>query len=385
MTCLHQQEKVQMIGLTKRIAAGDGVRVLACAALAGTMLVACKHSNTTADTKGLWIANANNVVEYLPSQLKGGTSAAVPHITLKSTSIGTPQGVTFDKAGNLWVMDPGAMVNGAATPALLEFSAAEVAAMGTNNAPTPIATITYTNMKVPQQSVFDANGNQWVADHDGNQVLVFSAAQLAATGDVPTTPVIVLTSGAFNAPLGIAFDSMGNLWVANNGGIGGNQTPAGTSIVEFTAAQLGMVPASGMLTPDLMPTVTLNDDGNNSIQAPWALSFDASGNLWSSNANAPNTLVEFAKASLAATGAPVPAVTISPMMVGGNATLDGPNGLCFDNAGDLAAANSAGAFGIAFFTKSQLVTGMPTPNTFIVGAATTLGALAGCNFGPAVN
>src|SRR5579862_4386430 len=106
MTCLHQQENVQMIGLTKRIAAGDGVRVLACAALAGTMLVACKHSNTTAnDTKGLWIANGTNVMEYLPSQLTGKGTNEVPHITLMSTSIGTPQGVTLDKAGNLWVLD----------------------------------------------------------------------------------------------------------------------------------------------------------------------------------------------------------------------------------------------------------------------------------------
>ena len=39
---------------------------------AAAVLAACKHHMTTADTKGLWIANGNNVVEFVPSQLSGG-------------------------------------------------------------------------------------------------------------------------------------------------------------------------------------------------------------------------------------------------------------------------------------------------------------------------
>jgi hypothetical protein len=140
-----------------------------------------------------------------------------------------------------------------------------------------------------------------------------------------------------------------------------------------------------MLTPDLVPTVTLSDNGAGSVQGPWELAFDAMGNLWSSNAGAPFSLVEFAKASLMASGAPSPAVTISTAMVGGIPSLDATNGLCFDGAGNLAATDAANAFGIPFYTKAQLVTGAPTPNTFIVGAATTLNAPAGCNFGPLVN
>jgi hypothetical protein len=140
-----------------------------------------------------------------------------------------------------------------------------------------------------------------------------------------------------------------------------------------------------MLTPDLTPDVVLSDDGQLSIQGPWALTFDSTGNLWSSNGNTPFTLVEFASASLAATGPPVPAVTLSPTMVNGYSSLNAPNGICFDDVGDLAAANSAGAFGIAFFTQTQLTTGATAPHTFIVGAATTLNAPAGCNFGTLVN
>jgi hypothetical protein len=358
--------------------------ILTCA-----MLVACKHNNTTVmDNKGLWIANGTDVLEYIPSQLMSGTAASAPHLMLKSAAFGSPQGVTFDSAGNLWVLDPAGVVNGNTTPALFKFSAAQLAALATNSAPDPIATITTTGLAAPQQSVFDAAGNQWVADHDGNAVLVFTAAQLAMTGDTPTVPAVTITSTAFNGPLGIAFDTAGNLWIANNGGVAGANgaaSPVGTTIVEFAAAHLPMVPATGMVEPALTPDVTLSDNGMGSIQAPWALVFDSAGNLWSSNAEAPNTLVKFAKATLMATGAPVPAVTISPAMAGGNTTLNAPNGLCFDNNGDLAATNSAGAFGIPIYAQGQLMTGTQTPSTFIIGVATTLQDTAGCNFGPVVN
>ena len=376
-----------MTGLTKRIVSKNGAQTLMMVLAASGMLAACKHSNST-NPQGLWIANGTDVLEYIPSQLAGGTSAAVPHLQLKSPVLGAPQGVTFDKAGNLWVMDPEGMVNGAKTAALFKFTPTQLAALATTQNPEPMETITYNNGAAPQQSVFDANGNQWVADHDANMIVVFTAGQMGMSGTNTTVPAVVLTSPAFNGPLGIAFDSMGNLWVANNGGVmGANNTPSatGTSIVEFTAAHLPTVTANGMVTPTLTPDLTLSDNGNGSIQAPWALAFDAAGNLWSSNAAAPNTLVEFAKTSLTATGAPSPAVTISPAMVNGIPSLDGPNGLCFNNAGNLAAGNSANAFGIAYFLKAQLVTGAPTPNTFIVGNATTLDAVAGCNFGPLVN
>jgi len=76
---------------------------------------------------------------------------------------------------------------------------------------------------------------------------------------------------------------------------------------------------------------------------------EATQNEWSSNANSPNTVVEFAKASLTASGAPVPVVTLSPATVGGNLTLAASNGLAFDPAGDLAAISSVAPFGAAVF------------------------------------
>jgi sugar lactone lactonase YvrE len=327
------------------------------------------------------------VLEYIPKQLGSGMSATAPHLAISSAAFGAPQGVTFDKSGNLWVMDPEGMVNGTPTPALFEFSATQLAALATDNAPEPVATVTSTALAFPQQSVFDAQGNQWVTDHDGNSLVVFTAADLAMKGINNLNPAVVITSMDFNGPLGVAFDSMGNLWVANNGSVTSNgvTSAAGTTIVEFAAATLPMVPATGMVTPTLTPQVVLSDDGTNSIQSPWELAFDADGNLWSSNSGATFSLVEFARASLAMTAAPMPAVTIGSMTVGGSATLSATNGLCIDDAGSVAATSSAAPFGISYYTRNQLVTGNPTPNTFIVGGATTLDAVAGCNFGPNIN
>lgn len=360
--------------------------VLATAAV----LAACKHhTNTTADTKGLWIANGPNVVEFVPSQLTGGVQNVAPKHSILSGAFGAPQGVTFDSMGNLWVMDPQANVNGAMTPALLKFTSAQLSALAMSNMPEPTAIITSTSLSFPQQSVFDAAGNQWVSDHNNNSILVFTAAQLAMTGTNNLMPTVVITSASFNGPLGIVFDGAGNLWVANNGEVPINATtnsPVGTSIVEFAKAHLPTVPTTGMLTPMLTPDITLSDNGQGTIQGPWELAFDSKGNLWWSNAAAPFTLVAFAPASLAATGAPAAAITISPTMDMGVSTLNTTNGLCFDNAGDVAATNAIDAGSVPFYT-TPLKSGAITPQTFFSGtiASKALIAPAGCNFGPLVN
>lgn len=364
---------------------------LACLLLTAFLLASCKFGDTitrqqaTLGTQGLWIANGTTVIEYLPEQMVGGSTSGAPHLIISSPEFGSPQGVTFDARGNLWVLDAAGMINGKATPAVFGFSAAQVAALGSHGSPDPVTVITSTSLERPQQSVFDAQGNQWIADHDSNTVLVFTAAQIAQTG-LNITPAMILSSTALNGPSGLAFDSHGNLWVANQGGVPqsqGGTSSTGTTLLEFAARNLPVPPHTGMLTPDLTPDVILSDDGESSIQGPWALRFDGSGNLWSSNA-VTSTLVEFDASGLSGTGKPRPAVILSSTSVGGNAALDAPHGLCFDDQGNLAAVSSAGHFAVALYGKSQLTSGSPTPDTLFVGSSTRLDAPQGCVFGPAV-
>jgi hypothetical protein len=332
---------------------------------------ACSNDTTAPKPKtvsqGLWVANGTNVVEFSATQLGiGGLSAPAPALILNSSVFIAPQGVQFDASGNLWVIDGG---NAPGAAALYEFTSTQLSAVKTNPAstPTPNVTLKSSAFGFPQQAVFDSKGDLVVTDNMENAVYIFTPSQLAAGGNTIAPTATIIANPALIGPLGLAFDAAGDLWVANNGS---------TTIVEFSAAS---IPGSGSVT--LTPAVTLSDDGQNSIQAPWALVFDASGDLYSSNANTPFTIVAFAKASLAASGSPVPAITINPTTVGGMTTLAAPNGLAFDTNFDLAVISSATPFGVAGYTKPELgVTN--TPSVLFAGAATTLNAPAGDVFGP---
>jgi len=335
-------------------------------------------------TVALWVANGTDVLEFDPGDFKKGVHTNAPHLKLNSSAgFGAPQGVVFDTNKDLWVIDGGTTsTGGTVAPALDEFTPTQlgllISAKKTNRTPTPHVSLTSTAFTFPQQAVFDSAGNLWVSDNGANAVYVFTTAQLAAGG--PQTPTVTITANpAFSGPLGIAFSLGGNLWIANN---------AATTIYEFNAGDLP--PPTTPASVNLIPNVILSDDGvadDGSIQGPWALVFDATGNLWSSNANPPNTVVEFAKAVLNTTGDPMPAVTLSPANEKhGTDTLAAPNGLAFDNLGDLAAISSASPFGAALFIASQLVAGGAVlPDTLLFGKTTTLNAPAGCNFGPFFN
>ena len=335
-------------------------------------------------TVALWVANGTDVLEFDPGDFIKGVHTSAPHLKLNSAAgFGAPQGVVFDTSKDLWVIDGGTTsTGGSVVPALDEFTFGQLGLLNSlkkaNRTPVPHVALTSTAFIFPQQAVFDSSGNLCVSDNGANAVYVFTTAQLAAGGSQDPT-VTITANPAFSGPLGIAFSSTGNLWIANN---------ASTTIYEFNSGDLP--PPTTPATVSLVPNVILSDDGvvnNGSIQNPWALVFDSTGNLWSSNANPPNTVVEFAKAVLTTTGDPVPAVTLSPAMEKhGAATLAAPNGIAFDNLGDLAAISSASPFGAALFIASQLAAGGAVlPNTLLFGKTTTLNAPAGCNFGPFVN
>jgi sugar lactone lactonase YvrE len=76
----------------------------------------------------------------------------------------------------------------------------------------------------PNAGAFDANGNLWVGDTDGNRVLRFSPP---FTNDMPanmvigqrnlTTSICGVDAQTMCTPRDLAFDSFGNLWVVDSG------------------------------------------------------------------------------------------------------------------------------------------------------------------------
>jgi len=331
------------------------------------------HQTPLNITQALWVANSTDVLEFLPSQLGNGESDPTPHLTNKSVSFGSPEGVTFDANGNLWVVDVGSTGPPAIAPALYEFSAQQLTALGSNQRPIPVVTIRSSVFSFPQQAVFDSKGDLWVSDDGSNSVFEFTPTQLAASNNNVTPNFTIASNPSFSGPLGIAFSPKGNLFIANN---------ASTTIYEFNA---GTLPTTrGTFT--LQPNVVLTDNGNNTIQGPWALAFDAAGNLWSSNSAGLNTIVKFSASQLQTTGTPAAAITISPTTDAGDMTLATPNGLAFDSEGDLSAVSSFSPFGIELYAHGQLgTTNAIVPQVFLLGPNSTLSAPAGDVFGPIVN
>lgn len=330
-------------------------------------------------TQALWVANGANVVEFGPAQLGKGVKNTKPLLTLNTTPAFTStQGVLFDKTGNLWVIDGGATTPAVVPASLDMFTQTQLKNLRKKKSrtPAPTVTLTCTCFVFPQQAVFDSAGNLWVSDNDnGGQGAVDMFAASLLTTSAAVTPTASFTSTSFSGPLGIVFDSAGNLWIANNGG---------TSIVEFDSASL---PAAGTVGTSLIPNVMLSTN-QSSIEGPWALIFDSTGNLWSSNANTPFTLVEFASTDLTASGSPPATTTISPTTVGKKKspipTLNSPNGIAFDTTGSLGVANSVVITSVARFLASQLATGTVVPQALVSGKNTGLTAPAGDNFGPVI-
>ena len=200
----------------------------------------------------LWVADpgSNQVLEYLSSQLVTGSPA--PHVILSGASIGLPEAVAFDAGGNLWVTN-------AVADTLIKFTPAQLAATGS---PTPAVTISDNgggSLGSPVGEAFDQSGDLWVVARTTLWVVEFTPAQLAATGN-PTPNVIIHANGSSLCNPGLdAFDSSGNLWVANFGCGGG--VP---SVVRFSPAQL----VNG--TP--VPAATISG-GTSGLTGPTAVAF----------------------------------------------------------------------------------------------------------------
>ncbi|HUA34927.1 MAG TPA: hypothetical protein VMA09_15065 [Candidatus Binataceae bacterium] len=367
---------------------------------------------------GVWVADqvAAQVDEFTSGQLGVGTKNTPPRKIITNTT-GTvaptftaPQDTLFDSNKNLWVIDGGDQMDDG-TALVFEFTSKQLSSPGGTLNLTPTQFITTDDFVFPQFAVFDSEGNLWVSDTGANEIFEFSAAQLAGPpGNV--TPTLTLTDDdEFDMPLGMAFDSSGDLWVANNGSTPGN----GFGLLEFDAATLAA--STGPITSDANFASVTTGQGTDSLNAPWGLSFDGNGDLFVTNEQpdfAPSaeptsdalqaqaapaatptigqgTVVEFSAAQIAAatTGAaPTPVAAIVPHAVGGTASLDDPNGVSVDTKLNfLIVANDGGDAESPSLSRYNLSAigagGQLVPNSFVSGANTTLAAPTGLIVGPA--
>ncbi|HJT10154.1 MAG TPA: NHL repeat-containing protein [Candidatus Nitrosotalea sp.] len=314
------------------------------------------------DSSGnLWVADSGNnrVIEY-KAPLSTGEAATVvlgqPNLStntcndggISANSLCAPEGLAFDSLGNLWVEDAGNnRVLEYTAPLTTGQSASLVIGQGdfTHNLPDLGSVVNADGLDLPLGLVFDSSGNLWVADADNSRVLEYTAP--FSTGQSASLVIGQqdLVSGTCNNsglaanslcfPQTLSFDNSGNLWIGDG---------ANNRILKYTAPlttgqSASLVIGQGDFTHGLQNRGSFTSA--NTISSPDGISFDSSGNLWVADGNNNRVLKYTAPFS---TGQSASTVLGQQDMVsnstnqGGSVaanTLSLPFGLTFDNSGNL--------------------------------------------------
>jgi len=336
----------------------DSVGVSAAQVKAGMTTTVTVNYVPRPGTTALWLPTfTGQLLGYGASKLGfGGNSQALPSVTLSTPAGGSNAAMAFDAQSHLWTLN-------SATNTLLEFTPQQLASSAT---PTPVKTIGSSagSLSRPAALAFDSSGNLWVANLGNDTIVVFTAYQLAQVDNpIPGLVISANTSGfspTLNGVSSLAFDKSGNLWVLN--------AASPETIVRFTPDQL-------MRSGTPIPAVILYPG----LSAGSSLAFDSSGNLWVSDYGS-STLVMYTAAQLLPSGnasSPMPTVRLSSH----NGSLSNPAGLAFDSSGDLWVAN-LGNNTLVEFTPDQLTaSGSPDAMSTISGLSNlTFGSIA---FNPA--
>jgi len=292
------------------------------------------------DSSGnLWVSDSgdNRIVEFKAPFSNGQNASLVlgapdlkteenPGLQGTQTTLNAPAGITFDSSGNLWTADES---NYRVLEFKAPFSSGEAASVvlgqdnftartfpNEPNCPPACNTPTKATLNDPSDVAFDSAGNLWVADRSDSRVVEFSppfsngqSASVVLGGECAIFGV-VLAANCFDVTDGIAIDHSGTLWVSDssNGRILG--FPAPISNGENATVVLG--------EPDFVTGLSsgiLNATQSN-LANPEGIALDSSGNLWVAD-DGLNRVLEFSASIVSST------TTVSPTTPSSTTTSSG--------------------------------------------------------------
>ena len=170
----------------------------------------------------VWAANSDsdNITEYTPSD--------TTFSSFTGGGIDDPGDMAIDSSGNVWAANAQQQQSQRAQFFRRERSPARHSAGGGLNSPAGLA-------------ISGFNGYLYVANNGGNSISVFSSTGSVVTGDGTTGWQGAMPGTSLSAPIDVAFDGAGNLWVTNSG----NNT-----ITEMIGRGLVVTPiVANLLTP----------------------------------------------------------------------------------------------------------------------------------------
>jgi hypothetical protein len=246
-------------------------------------------------TANLYVAESDNcrVTQFRPPFSNGMSASLVigePNFTtscsatVSATILGNAWGVAFDHTGNLWVTDYG---NSRVLEYLPPFSngMAATLAIGQPNLTSGVlnqggASPTAATLANPIYAVFDSSGNLWVPDFNNNRLLEFTpplstgkaaSVELGQPDFVSNSILPTAANTISGGPGGTAFDSSGNLWVAD---IFDNR------VLEFVPPFTSNMNASLVLGQTDFVSFGAATSGASGMNGPIGIAFDSTGNLF---------------------------------------------------------------------------------------------------------
>ena len=218
------------------------------------------------------------------------------------SSVNAPYGVAVDAQGDVWT------TVSSGTGGVLEIKAVN------GVIPASPTTVTVASSSVNGYAkglAFDSAGDLWVADESAGAVKEI----VAVGGVIPASPTVNVIASGVNSPFSLAFDSAGNLWVATQ--------QSGVYIQEFVAVA-GVVPVN--------PTMRVVGSG---FFEPTGVAVDASGNVYVADSQN-HEVKEMVGVAPPAASTPPASPTIN-VLASGFGFL---NGVAVDASGDVWAADA---------------------------------------------
>ncbi|MGH9664944.1 MAG: hypothetical protein ACRD9L_11020, partial [Bryobacteraceae bacterium] len=238
-----------------------------------------------------------------------------------SSILGTDFGVALDSAGKVYIADSGnnrvrAVANGLITT---------VAGTGSLGARGDGGPATDAALNFPQGVTVDNAGNWYIADTNDNLVRKVSGTTITTVAGTGTAGFSgdggSAASAQLNFPAGVVVDSAGNLYIADSGN---------SRVRKVAGGVITTVAGGGSQTGDGIAATSAQ-------LAPVAVAADTPGNLYIADGNRVRKVAGGVISTVAGTGA---AGFSGDGGAAASATLNGPQGIAVDNAGDLFIADT---------------------------------------------
>jgi sugar lactone lactonase YvrE len=280
------------------------------------------------------VPNSTDII----NTIAGGGSNTGSGIAATAASLGQPTDVVVDSAGDVYIADSTAHIVQEVTPSGI---ISTIAGNGTSGSTGNGGQATAAELNYPDALAIDSAGDLFIADSNAYVVreittdgVIHAFAGNGTYGDTGNGGQA--TAAEFGQPSGLAFDSSGDLYIADAANV--VREVLTTGVVEPIAGVAGSYGFTG--NGGQATAAKLND--------PTALAFDTAGNLYIADQG--NQEVRKVTPSGIITDFAGNGTTSGS--VGGQATaagIYGPDGLAFDSVGDLyiAAFNTSTIYEVA--------------------------------------